>query len=98
MMYTIQNANGKRYYVEASYWQGLDSVLLLADYGSKSAEEIAAGASPVKYIVARGWSERAKSWDCATYYDIRSYPALQAIEDAKVEYLDIVGSYLHRLH
>lgn len=98
-MNTIQNANGKRYYMEASYWQGLDNVLLLADYGSKSDDAIAAGATPVKYIVARDWSERTKSWDCATYYDIwRSYPAWQAIEDAKIEYLDIIGSYLHRLH
>ena len=68
-MDTIYNENGKTYYV-ISFFENVensDNLYLLADYGKKTVVEIQAGACPVQYIIARGYSKKFQRWDGGTY-------------------------------
>lgn len=86
-MKTIENANGSIYYVEAIMEAGYDNVLLLSYY---TADGIQAGAEPIKYIVARGWSEKYKCWDNGSYFDVWNGNYTEALEAAKECFKDHV--------
>lgn len=82
-MTTITNSNGCIYYVEAIMKAGYDNVLLLSYYGKKSIDEIQAGAEPIQYVVARGWSEKYKCWDHGSYFNVWYGNYTEALEAAK---------------
>lgn len=67
-MKTLKNRNGQTYYIAAMLETTSDNVYLLNDYDNKTEEEIQAGASPVQYIVARGWNEKYNCWDSGNYF------------------------------
>ena len=87
-MTTITNANGSTYFVEAKMEAGLDNVYLLSYYGEENA--IQNGATPKKYIVARGWSKKYKSWDNGSYFDVWNGNHMEALEAAKECFKDHV--------
>lgn len=96
-MFTIENANGSTYYVMCEMHNrfGNDNVLLLANYGNKAEDEIQAGASPIQYIVARGWSEKYKCWVSGNYFMIWNHDHKAALNAAKECFEDNVSRILY---
>ena len=94
-MTTINNSNGSIYYVMAKFEANGENVLLLASYGNKSAESIQAGATPIKYIVARNWREQYKCWDSGKYYMIYDHDYETVLEAAKESFKDNVDRIMY---
>ena len=95
-MNTIKNANGNTYYIEAKFEAGLDNVYLLSYYGNKTEEEIQAGANPVQYVVARGWSEKHQCWNAGSYFmvwDGNHVTALQEAEQCFEDHVERIKYY-----
>lgn len=94
----IENANGNVYDVLSRMEAGSDNVYLLSDYGRKTVEEIQAGATPVQYIVARGWSEKNKCWDNGKYFsNLFTLDPGTSLADAKSYFLDTVERIFYSL-
>lgn len=89
-MSTILNANGGTYYIEAKFEAGLDNIYLLSYYGEKEEAAIQAGANPIRFVVASGWNEKTKEWDCEYYHTIWNEDPRAARIAKKEAFLDFV--------
>lgn len=98
-MFTIENANGSTYYVVCEYYDhcGGDNVLLLADYDSKTEDEIQSGASPIQYIVARGWNDKCKCWNNGSYFMVYNHDYKTALNAAKECFADHASRIMYSI-